>query len=280
MSGNALISNNAINYGGVLYSYDSTLVVEASGFHDNHASFGGVLQLLAYLSSVTVKASGFHDNSATDSGGVLTSFYHNTFTMEESVFQNNSAYLGGVLFSVDLYIFKIEKCRFYNNNANYGGVLFKNSDFTRSYIEIKASEFTNNSAFVGGVLYSSLNNITIETSVFYNNSAIKGIGGVLYSNYNDYISINTSGFYATEKGGVMYSSNSTIIIILCRSNFTENGSLIGVVIYATDNSKIQQHHYVLIDSNFAARYRYAVIYLSDSEHRGSNVTYSQTMWDH
>ena len=64
--------NNATAHGGVLYSTSSTIRIEATELHDNSAWFGGVLY--SGSSTITIVASEFHDNSASNGGGVLFSF--------------------------------------------------------------------------------------------------------------------------------------------------------------------------------------------------------------
>ena len=276
--------NNSATDGGVLYSYSSTIAIETSEFHDNSATVGGVLYF--YSSTTAIETSEFHDNNATIGGvlyssgstiiilaselqdnsgtygGVLDS-ETSTVTIEGSEFHDNSAnYEGGVLDSISSNI-TIEVSEFHNNSATYnGGVL---GSFNSS-ITIEASEFHDNSAIdLGGVLYSNSSNITIEASEFHNNSATNQ-GGVLAS-HNGTITIEASGFHnnnAFYQGGVLSSVSSIITIGTGGSNFTNNVSPIGAVIYATSRSTIQhEHNSLLIDSNLADRY--AVVYLSDSE---------------
>ena len=76
---------------------------------------------------------------------------------------------------------------------------------------------------------------------------------------------------------VLVFDSSTITI--GGSNFTDNVSPIGAIIYATSRSVIQHiHSLLLINNNIADRY--AVIYLSDSEFIGSdsgNITFSSNL---
>ena len=245
MSGNVFVSNNA-NQGGALYSRSSTVIIEASEFHDN---------------------------SATDLGGALASD-SSTIAIEASEFHNNSASYSGVLHFISSTI-TIEASEFHGNSASEGGVLHSRS----STITIDGSEFHDNGAIYGGVLHSSSSTITIEASEFYENNA--SYGGVLYSTpISSTIKIEGNEFhdnYATVKGGVLYSSSSNIT--MADSNFTNNVSPIGAIIYATFKSMIQHiHSFLLVDNNKADRY--AVIYLSDSEFIGNdsgNATFSSNL---
>ena len=248
MSGNVFVSNNAIDWGGVLASISSTITIEASEFHDNNAYGGGVL--LSISSTITIEASEFHGNNA-DEGGVLFPD-SSTITIEGSGFYDNYARsAGGVLYSYNYNNcnITIESNEFHGNNADEGGVLYS----WGSTITIEASEFHNNNACRGGVLESISSTITIEASEFHDNNAI-------------------------DRGGVLDSSYSSNITI-AGSNFTNNVSPIGAIIYATSRSMIQHiHSFLLVDNNKADRY--AVIYLLDSEffgHDSENATFSSNL---
>ena len=98
---------------------------------------------------------------------------------------------------------------FNSNTANiHGGVLFS---YKRT-ITINTSMFQNNTAGNGGVLLSYNSSITINASVFQNNTADKG--GVLWSHYST-VTINASiiqNNIAGIAGGALMSFNSTITI--------------------------------------------------------------------
>ena len=298
--------NNSATWGGVLDSSSSNITINASEFRDNSATWGGVLDssssnitinanefrdnsatceckfdysgsvLDSSSSTITIKECEFHDNS----GGVVDS-YSSTITIEECKFHDNS---GGVVDSSSSTTITIKDCEFHDNSGrvvdssssttitikecefrdNSGGVLGS----SYSTVTIEESEFHKNIAVGdGGVLWSSKSTIVIEESEFYDNSATNR-GGVLADIYNSNITIEASEFNnnsATAFGGVLYSITSTISI--ASSNFSENISPIGAVIYATSSSKIRHKHKTLIIYNNSAD-RYAVIYLSNSEFMG------------
>ena len=244
MSGNVFVSNNAAVFGGVLISSSSTITIEASGFHDNYARWGGVLG--SFSSTITIEASEFQDNNASN-GGVLTSD-SGTITIEAGEFQDNNARVGGVLTSVSSTI-TIEGSGFQDNSATEGGGVLAS---TKSKITIEGSGFQDNYATDGGVLASISDTITIEGSRFHGNKA-------------------------TDTGGVLYAAFCNIT--MAGSNFTNNVSPIGAIIYAASRSMIQHTHgFLLVNNNKADRY--AVIYLSDSELFGDdsgNVTFSNNL---
>ena len=278
---------NSARRGGVLHSrWRSTIIIEASEFHDNNASLGGVLASTS--STVTIEASEFHYNSARR-GGVLHSRWRSTIIIEASEFHDNNASLGGVLRASPSSTIAIEASEFHDNNASWGGVLAS----INSTIAIEASEFHDNNASLGGVLTSTSSTIAIEASEFHDNNA--SLGGVLDSTTSSTVTIEASEFHSNSAkgGGVLDSINSTIAIKasefhnnsargggggvllstssnikIAGSNFTNNVSPIGAIIYATSRSMIQHNSFLLIDSNMA--HTYGMIYLSDSEFIGNN----------
>ena len=208
--------------GGAIIATNSTIDISQSKFEYNAADFGGAI--FAEQHSIINMSSGntFIYNNATQDGGVLCS-YSSTITIEASEFCSNNATWGGVLdFSSSTITIKSSK--FHDNSAGWGGVLSSAS----STIMIEASKFHNHTATrMGGVLVCSSCAVTIEESVFHNNSA-------------------------TWRGGVLDFFGS--IITVGGANFTKNGSPIGAIIFATDNSKIQYHNYLRIANNSADRY--------------------------
>ena len=210
MSGNVFVGNKASN-GGVLYSDKSTIIIEASEFHNNSARYGGVLAFGS--STVTIEASEFHDNSAGISGGVLDS-YNTPIIIEASEFYDNSATnLGGVLVSIRSKI-TIEACEFHDNSvSSLGGVLYSNSDT----ITIKASEYHGNNASIGGgVLRSDSSNITIATSNFTNN--ISPIGAIIHAASGSIIQFNSFLLIDSNK------ADKYAVIYLLHSEFIGNDS--------------------------------------------------------
>ena len=146
-----------------------------------------------------------------------------------------------------------------------------------STITIEASVFHKNSATFGGVLISDSSTIAIEASEFHDNNAIIIQGGVVHSLESN-ITVEASRFH-NNNGGVLLGSDYSIITI-GDSNFTNNDSPFGAVIYATSRTKIQhQYTYLLIDGNMA--YGNAVMYLSDSEFVGydteNELTFSNNL---
>ena len=262
MSGNEFINNDAIFGGGVLFSNNSNITVEAlNEFHNSITS--GVIGCGS--SSIIIQASKFHDNGAVYAGGVLDSFFC-TITIVASEFYNNKAMIGGgVLNSYYDNIIMIVASEFYGNRAGeydkydeydeydrYGGVLNSYS----SNIVIEASKFYGNSAPHGGVLAMHVltiddsSSIAIKTSEFHNNSA-------------------------TLEGGVLVSSRTMITID--GSNFTNNWSPVGAVIQATESSNIQYDD-ISIVNNFAEKYAVVYLFDSEMmKYDSGNIIFSNNL---
>ena len=236
--------------GGAIIATNSTINISQSKFENNRAEVGGAI-FAERQSNITMSGNLFFNNSADQDGGVLLSSL-STVTIEASDFRYNSAIFGGVIYSSNSTI-RISACAFLSNIATWKGGVLKS--FTNSNITIDASQFHKNSARIGGVLMSS-SSVDIRS---VQNSKLEEL---LYSTGNT-ITIEASEFHnniASLFAGVLYSSSSTVTI--GGSSFTNNSSPVGVVIYATNNSKIY-HNHLIIDDNMSNRY--AVIYLHNSE---------------
>ena len=207
MSGNVLVSNNAIWFGGVLYSNSSTITIEGSGFHNNSASYGGVL--FSISSTITIEGSGLHDNNAWH-GGVLYP-YISTITTEASEFQDNNAIEGGVLCSISSTT-TIEGSGFHGNNAiDRGGVLHA----AFSNITMAGSNFTNNVSPIGAIIYATFRSIIQHIHSFLladNNKADRY--AVIY--------LSNSEIFGDDSGNVTFSNNLGSLVAF-NSNITFNG---------------------------------------------------------
>ena len=225
-------------------SYRECAIVDPEYGCGPDGSIGGAI--IATNSTVEISQSRFEDNLA-DLGGAIFAEQDSIINMSGNVFVSNNAIGGGVLASINGTI-TIDRSEFQDNNASYGGALFS----INSTITIDRSEFQDNNASYGGALFSINGTITIEGSGFHGNNA-------------------------TVSGGVLDFDSS--IIMIAGSNFTNNVSPIGAIIYAVFGSMIQHiHSFLLVDNNKADRY--AVIYLSNSEFFGDdsgNVTFSNNL---
>ena len=262
------------SYGGAILATDNTVIdISLSTFEYNTADFGGAIYAQQH-SIINMNRNVFSHNTATQvGGGAVLCSHSSNITVETSKFFDNSASLGGGAMTYDSIVI-FEASKFHYNSADIGGVVYS----INSSIIIRASEFHDNRVNgSGGVLASAKSAIKIETSTFYDNNA--ATGGVLEtidfvdtaghngSTMGPFLSsaiiIEASEFHdntAILHGGVMQSSNTTISI--SNSNFTENCSPRGALIFAIDGSKIYYKN-LLIDNNSANEY--GVLYILDSE---------------
>ena len=168
-------SNGVIKgQGGVLFSYNSSITIQASKISHNHATFSGGV-LYSNISNITIEESTFDHNFDFENGGVLCS-YNSYIGIEKSEFYENFAFFyGGVLYSKNSTI-KIETSEFVSNHANDdGGVLHSDSSFVR----IVGSLFDGNYVIIrGGVLFSSidLSDVKVSNSSFAENRSPIGAG--------------------------------------------------------------------------------------------------------
>ena len=86
--------NTATDFGGVLDSWDSEVIVIDSVFSGNRAEDGGAIS--SALSVVTVSNSSFDGNRVRDGGGALRVF-NGTAHVSDSQFTGNRAYEGGAI---------------------------------------------------------------------------------------------------------------------------------------------------------------------------------------
>ena len=207
--------NNGTRYGGgVLYSYISSITIEASTLRYNTAPSGGVLQ--PWYCNITIINSYF-DNSTSKSAGGVAYLHFSTMTIKSSNFTNTYAgFSGGVIYTGSSNV-TIESSNFENNTGIAGGVLIS---FSRAMIMIKSSRFYRNTASSstgnGGVLDNHNSRVTIIASEFVNNYSPLN-GGALYSRGGTNLTVEGSRFTnnAASNGGAMYSTSSTITIISC-----------------------------------------------------------------
>lgn len=103
-------------------------------------------------------------------------------------FTNSNGVNGSVFYNVGS--LSINNCNFFNNSAsNYGGVIFNNGT-----LRIEGSNFYDNIAYRGGVIANYLN-LTILSSKFFNNSVyMNGSGAVIFAHEKSMIIISKSNF--------------------------------------------------------------------------------------
>ena len=165
--------NSAVDDGGALYVFQSTLSLTGNIFQKNSAvDDGGALYV--FHSNLSLTGNKFQNNSAFNGEGTLYVLY-STLSLTGNTFQNNSAAVGGVLF-VDNSTLSLTENTFQNNSAvGHGGVLF----VLYSTLSLTGNTFQKNLADFGGALYVNKSILYLTGNTFQNNSAVNGGGGAL-----------------------------------------------------------------------------------------------------
>lgn len=269
---NGVHSTYSSYHGGALYVLRGQVAISDSYFLNNRVgavSNGGA----AYVTGggVTITDSYFHDNTAGSNGGAVYVTGGN-ITVSGSTFTNNTAIAagGGAIFSNTRYAnISLTDNTFSYNIAVYCGALDVD-EFYHPHVDITANTFTHNRAtgtlagnntggvicirnasifFLcnnfshnlaagnGGVLTVDESDITVDQSVFDDNTAGDD-GGVFHTYfYPTTYTITNSTFtnnQAGGDGGVMYVGRADSLATIHRSSFSSNratyrGGVIAIV---------------------------------------------------
>lgn len=149
----------------------------------------------AFLNDGTANLSGLtlRGNSAPFSGGAI--FNNSSLGIVNAIFRENSATTGdggGIFNSPSTTNAQFNNVVFYQNSAgNQGGGLFHGS--TNSSLGMYHGTFNANEAGEGGGLYNQNSSYNIDSTIFYNNTAVVGDHGALWTagtddglRYNNY----------------------------------------------------------------------------------------------
>ena len=246
-NGNKLVDNNGLTllYGGVFGLFKSILSAEQCIFTRNgienasipvpHTKHSTGVIIYANNTILNISNSTFRCNSNASDGGAL-SMSNAVCIITKTKFENNSALdIGGVMTSQNSTVAIYESWFKFNFiKDGYGGVF--NVDYTN--ITIEKTLFENNTAYAGGVMNILSNNIDIIECNFTRNYARRG--GVLhmhslgkYVNVNVINSIYVENF-AEEGGGVIEIVGT--ITIKNTSFIRNNGKFSGAVVCSEDAS--------------------------------------------
>ena len=214
---------------------------------------GGVFANLSsvILSDCTISNNSFcKENHTNNNGGALSAF-NSSVSISWCTFNGNIALNGGAVHCHRGAQLMISKTNFtFNKALNFGGVINQ----LDCSVHINGSTFSHNTGQFGGVLYhvsaQSVDELTIEHSVFHNNLA--GRGGVMFFS-NGITIINGCLFSfnkASEHGGSLFLtfSNATII----GSRFENNkAKSIGGALRAMNDSRVDILEWGLFENNSA-----------------------------
>ena len=203
-------NNKVMEKAGVL-CFDLTnqhIVVSDSYFENNSAKNGGVI---FFNSKGFVKNCSFVNNFA-NHGGVI---YANNcqLTINSSNFNLGIAEHGGVIYSINSKV-NIHNSNFTDNIADYGGVIQANGEVIISY-----SNFINNDADYGGAIFSNCSELTLNDSLFENNTALYG-GTLIITNISK-VHVNKGDFVNNFalNGSAIYNEG---ILNISDSSFIDN----------------------------------------------------------
>ncbi|WP_455645722.1 C1 family peptidase [Methanosphaera sp.] len=251
--------NETTSDGGVLYNYVGDAMLINNTFQNNHAQFGGVV--CSCNSTLVLKNNKFIKNHAKMSGGCIGNYNSTLILSNNSMINNSAVYRAGILDAYNITLL-CENNNIINNNAQYGGVFYLNTSIT----EIKNTIFTNNSAAYGGAIYYDYETFNrIENTSFINNTA-KNWGGAL-GIINSTLVINNVRFnknninQTTGTGGAIYSENTGIYID--KSQFIENKAPSGGAITQLSNEITSITNSVFTKNN-ATRFYGGAIYTAQT----------------
>ena len=257
---NTFQNNSAGIYGGVLYVWDSILNLTGNMLQNNFAEVDGGA-LAVYNGTFNLTGNIFEYNSADNDGGAVyvedstLSFAGNTFLSNSAVNYGGAQYVFGS-------ILQFIGNKFQKSYAAFGGTLymdtsnvtFKDDCFTDSYAQfggailatgnsiVKMLNITirNNRAQYGGGMAAMDSQLEVlENTSFENNRASYG-GGLYVHNTEFNGNALFSKNFVTERGGGIYASRSTFLLMDDTTIITNNSAMDGGGLLFSDGSKLYQ----------------------------------------
>ena len=207
----------AVNILGYTVSYtvlQLTVNFDENMFLRNRGSLGGAICITNASESVTLHGNTFHSNSAQYTGGAVDILATPSLLIEDTHFSSNVANRHGGAVRVNTTSeITIESCSFYDNSAVYGdgGALHKGEH--PATINISQSTFSRNSAGDnGGVMFidGTGNSINAIMSTFSYNGALNR-GGVFLTSLSE-LEITETNFYnnTANLGNSIYACGGTV----------------------------------------------------------------------
>ncbi|PRP84832.1 polymorphic outer membrane protein [Planoprotostelium fungivorum] len=169
--------SSAANYGGGIFSAQSTISVRAVRLTNLEASIGGAVYF--QNSNATVVDSFFQLNRGGAISAVAAFGYPMNLTISRCTFDSNASPAKGGAIYTSGSITNLEGSNFINNSATEGGGLYVE---TNSVVTVKSSTFTGNFAqnYAGAVYARFYTNVIFTNSTFVSNNGTNGaiVGGV------------------------------------------------------------------------------------------------------
>lgn len=210
---NGVIIQNAYNeYGGSVFINNGKLTIQNSeirnsaSYHDNS---NPIFDTDVIYDNYGNFESG-HTQNCTESGNGGVILNKGELIINSSIFHNNLGHIGGVI--ADYGLLYINSSEFYNNHGVHGGVIYTDSE---NEITIENSLFSNNTALTS-LDYCALRKVTTSWSITDGNH---------YTYYSD--CKNPLG-----EGGVIYTKNTSLSISnsTFENNFAKSGGVIATQI--------------------------------------------------
>ena len=198
-------------FGGMFILFYSNIFARNNSFDNNNADFGGVLY--SEESSVTFETCSFDYNHVyVDNGVGLLSASNSNITVKECNFTRNTAWRGAVI-KVSNSFMIIEIGLFDSNHAKAeGGVLNTGG----SHIIVKDCSFTHNTAQKGAVIYATSTLLTMTSSVVIANNvateyATVYLGECEVNIWGDYVFSNNTGSFVAYRAHVSFMGYSNFL---------------------------------------------------------------------
>ena len=211
-----------------------SLSINQSIFSNNTSKYGGSALYVTGMVSVSVHQSVFLFNNASGIGGAISlSGVHGTaiYSISDSTFVYNSAEFCGA-FSIDSFngIVIISGSNFYYNSAesdDFGGFGGGGCIWNASISILNCRFLVNRAKEDAGALYFDESKVTVERSIFGNNSAGRD-GGALYTYAHPSFYIITSSVFlhnkADDDGGVIFVGRKGSEVQTDKSTFAANNA--------------------------------------------------------
>ncbi|KAF2070304.1 hypothetical protein CYY_008372 [Polysphondylium violaceum] len=176
----------------------------------------------------------------------------NSVTIRDSVFNNNTGSTGAIAFEDETsFSALIQNSNFTKNKSLYSGAIYLGGN--RGSYRIVGSNFLSNQCVNnGGALSSIGNTVSVQTSTFVNNTALKG--GALYATLSAYVYLNSVSLSnnSADEGGAVYTLNS--FVSLNSAVLTNNSATYGNDVECTSSTLSITPSSSMIKSNYWCPY--------------------------
>ena len=231
VSVSSFFHNTAQTSGGALHIQDdSRVLLDRNSFSNSSANSGGVLHIFVNSTAVIFESI-FNHNIAYQDGGVVSAYNNSTLTVDGSNFTFNTGDYAGAVEGFQNCTLEFRSCNFSSNIGKFEGIVRVRQG---SSLFIAGGNFTNNSAQNGGSIFTQGSIVTVNSTLFTDNSASKK-AGVIFSNGNSIIDLHLctlTSSIAFDDGGVMSLLNGTFATItscvFANSVAQSNGGVIGI----------------------------------------------------